>query len=206
VSPKGLADPDRYFPELVRQFGFDCKPELGVDVQLRGLGYRPEQVQYVIPSHLHFDHAGGLYLFARSTFVIGAREMGFAYHPDEGYRPYFLLEDLVPTRDFRWVETAHDLDLFGDGSVLVLYSPGHTPGSVALFVRLPNRNFILTGDTCHYRTEVDHGVADALADQAAGLQSLHRLILMRDAWDATIWIGHDPEDWADWPHAPESID
>jgi len=206
VSPKGLADPERYFPDLVRQFQFECLPELGVDRQIRELGYRLDQVRYVIPSHLHFDHAGGLFLFPHATFLVGEGEIGFAYHPDEGFRPYFLLDDIVPTRDFRWIETAHDFDLFGDGSVQLLHSPGHTPGSLALFVRLPNRNLILTGDTCHYRNEVEHGVADALHDQVAGIASLRRLVLLRDAWDAQIWIGHDIDDWNSWPHAPDFVD
>jgi glyoxylase-like metal-dependent hydrolase (beta-lactamase superfamily II) len=138
--------------------------------------------------------------------MIGAGEMGYAYRPDEGFRPYFLLADLSPTRDFRWIETGHDFDLFGGGSVQLLFSPGHTPGSLALFVRLPNRNLILTGDTCHYRNEVEHGVADVLHDQVTGIASLQRVILMRHAWDEQIWIGHDVEDWNAWPHAPSHVD
>ena len=70
----------------------------------------------------------------------------------------------------------------------------------------PNRNLILTGDACHYRNEVEHGVADALHDQVAGIASLRRLVLLRDAWDAQIWIGHDIDDWNSWPHAPEHVD
>jgi len=206
ISPKGLANPEAYFPNLVDLFGFECRPDLGIDAQLRGLGLRPERITYVIPSHLHFDHAGGLYLFPNATFIVGAGEMGYAYRPDGGYQPYYLLDDLAPTRGFRWIEADSDFDLFGDGSVRVLLSPGHTPGSLALFVRLPNQNFILTGDACHYRSEVEHGVADNLHDEARGIHSLHRLILIRDAWDATLWVGHDPGDWDAFPHAPEYIE
>jgi hypothetical protein len=190
VSPRGLADPDHYFPGLVQQFGFECRPELGVDAQIRQLGYRLEDIRYVIrppalrscrrplpvpERHLHhWRRRDGLRLSPRRRVP--------ALLPDGGPSP---------TRDFRWIETGHDFDLFGDGSVQLLFSPGHTPGSLALFVRLPNRNLILTGDTCHYRNEVEHGVADALHDQVTGIASLQRLILMRDAWDARIWIGHD---------------
>jgi glyoxylase-like metal-dependent hydrolase (beta-lactamase superfamily II) len=208
VSPKGLADPERWFPDLVARFGFDCDADLGVDVQLRSLGYRTDQVSYVVPSHLHLDHAGGLYLFPDATFLIGAGEMDFAYHPDGGTRAYFLLDDIAPTRGFRWIETNQDFDLFGDGSVRILYSPGHTPGSLALFVRLPSRNLILTGDTCHFRTEVEAGAClpDMLNDHAEGNATLRRLMLYRDAWDADIWIAHDIDDWNSWPHAPDHVD
>ena len=85
VSPRGLADPDHYFPDLVRQLKFECRPDLGVDAQIRGLGYQLEHVKYVIPSHLHFDHAGGLFLFPHATFLVGLAasigagiSMGFA--------------------------------------------------------------------------------------------------------------------------------
>ncbi len=151
VSPKGLKDPERYFPDLARRLKLTISPELGVDAQLLGLGYNPSKVNYVIPSHLHFDHAGGLYLFPDATFLIGAGEMAFAYWPPPSARPYFLLDDLIPTRTFNWIELAADHDLFGDGSVVILRTPGHTPGEVSLLVRLPNRTLILTGDTCHYR-------------------------------------------------------
>jgi N-acyl homoserine lactone hydrolase len=205
VSPKGLADPDHYFPDLVAQFKFECRTELGVDAQIHDLGFSLERVAYVVPSHLHFDHAGGLYLFPNATFLIGKGEMSFAYHPDDATRGYFLLNDLIPTRAFRWIEIGSDFDLFGDGSVQLLFSPGHTPGSIALFVRLPTQNVILTGDTCHYQAEVARGVADSLHDQAQGLASLRRLVLIRDAWEARIWVGHDLDDWNDWPHAPEPV-
>lgn len=205
VSPKGLRDPERYFTSAIRRLGFEYDPALGIDAQLGAVGYEPGQVKYVIPSHLHFDHAGGLYLFPHATFLIGAGEMSFAYHPDDAERPYYLLDDLLPTRDFRWVEIGSDFDLFGDGSVVVLFSPGHTPGSVALFVRLPGQNLILTGDACHYQHEVEHGVADALHDHARGVASLRRLILIRDAWDATIWVAHDADQWNVMPHAPEYV-
>jgi N-acyl homoserine lactone hydrolase len=207
VSPLGLRDPDAYFPEIARELQIECRPELGVDSQIQGLGYRLDQVDYVIASHLHFDHAGGLFLFPGSTFLLGAGEMAFAYGSDPAAgRPYFLLEDLAPTRSFRWVETPTDLDLFGDGSVVLLYSPGHTPGSLALFVRLPSRNFILTADTCHYPAEAEIGVARTRFDAATATQSLRRLLLLRQTWEAEFWIGHDMTSWNSWPHAPDYID
>jgi N-acyl homoserine lactone hydrolase len=207
VSPKGLQDPETYFPAIAHEFDLQCRPELGVDRQITGLGYRLDHVTYVIPSHLHFDHAGGLYLFAGATFIIGAGEMGFAYESDAASgRPYFLLEDLRPTRSFRWVEIAGDLDLFGDGSIMLLSSPGHTPGSLALFVRLPNRNFILTGDACHFPAEVELGIARGGFDSIAATRSLRRLALLQETWDAHLWIAHDMDHWHAWPHAPEQID
>ncbi|MCU1362944.1 MAG: beta-lactamase domain protein [Acidimicrobiaceae bacterium] len=204
VSPRGLANPEEYFPHLAERFQLERRPDLGVDYQIRGLGLRLEDVKYVVPSHLHFDHAGGLYLFPGSTFIVGEGEIEHAYMNSSG--PYFLLDDISPTRSFRWIEIGGDLDLFGDGSVSILFSPGHTPGSLALFVRLPDRNFILSGDSCHYPAEVQLGAARSPgADAPRATRSLQRLILLRDTWDAYFWIGHDMGQWQEWPHAPASI-
>jgi N-acyl homoserine lactone hydrolase len=123
-------------------------------------------------------------------------------------RPNYVLEDISPTRSFRWIEIDQDFDLFGDGSITLLCSPGHTPGSLALFVRLPHRNFILSGDACHFPAEVELGMTRGWgdADTVAATRSLRRLTLMRDTWDAQLWIGHDMGHWEQWPHSPEQID
>lgn len=208
VSPKGLKDPEGYFSHLAKRLKIQVSPDLGVDAQLRHLGYQPKRVGFVIPSHLHFDHAGGLYLFPDATFLIGIGEMPYAYWPPPGAQSVFLIEDLVPTRGFKWIELATDHDLFGDGSVVILRTPGHTPGEVSLLVRLPNRRVILTGDTCHFRIELEHGIPirGACVDQMQGIQSIRLLQMLRTAHDAQIWINHDPQDWAMMPHAPQSID
>ena len=75
-------------------------------------------------------------------------------------------------------------------------------------LRLPNRTVILTGDTCHFRVELAHGVPlrGVCTDEQQGVQSIRLLRLLRDAHDAQVWINHDCEDWAMMPHAPEYIE
>jgi glyoxylase-like metal-dependent hydrolase (beta-lactamase superfamily II) len=208
VSPKGLKDPKRHIPVLAGKYGMTTGEELAIDSQLKGLGLAPSKVKYVIASHLHFDHAGGLYLFSDSTLLVGAGEWSHAYAPrSTGHHPEFLT-DLIETLGFDWIELPGDYDLFGDGSVLILRTPGHTPGELSLVVRLPNRTVVLTGDTCHYRVELEHGLPAQgyCADVAKGTQSIRRLQMVRDAYDADVWIGHDVGDWARLPHAPEHIE
>jgi len=95
------------------------------------------------------------------------------------------------------------VDLFGDGSLVILFTPGHTPGELSLLVRLGSRNFVLTGDTVHLRAALENEIHFPVdADTAAAVQSLRRLKLLRDSADATVWITHDPEDWAEFQHAP----
>lgn len=208
VSPKGLREPERYIPDLARRFKMTTGEDLAVDSQLGGLGLSLDKVRYVIASHLHFDHAGGVYLFPGSTLLVGAGEWAHAFSPRPTGHHMELLHDLVPTLRFNWIELPGDHDLFGDGSVVILRTPGHTPGELSLMVRLPNRTIILTGDTCHYRVELQHGLPARgyCVDMNQGTQSIRRLQMLRDAYEATVWIGHDVEDWAAMPHAPQQID
>lgn len=207
-DPRSLDDMAGYYPEIAKVLHMEGTRDLGVDRQLSGLGYRPSQITYVVQSHLHFDHAGGLYLFKDSTLLMGAGEMAFALQAhDKPAAGFFRVEDILPTRHYDWIETAHDFDLFGDGSVVLLSSPGHTAGSLALFVRLPNRNLILSGDACHFPLELDMGIIFTALDSAASAtSSLRRLRMIAKAWDAEIWIQHEEAHWDKWPHAPEYID
>ncbi|TML09319.1 MAG: N-acyl homoserine lactonase family protein [Actinobacteria bacterium] len=193
---------------MAQLYRMEFTPELALDAQLRQLGYALEDISYVVPSHLHFDHAGGLYLFPDATFFVGAGELGYAYWPPPGHRRAFLVADLLPTRDFDWVELGADHDLFGDGSIVILSTPGHTPGEVSLLVRLPSRTLILTGDTCHFCMELDRGMAAVdipCSDPAQASRSIRRIRSMRRSLPAEVWVGHDPDHWAQFPHAPEAL-
>jgi glyoxylase-like metal-dependent hydrolase (beta-lactamase superfamily II) len=208
VNPKGFEDPVAFFGDIARQWQLDVRPDLAVDAQIRAAGFAPRDVRYVIPSHLHYDHAGGVHLFAESTIIVGAGELQYAYWPPPSQRRAFLLDDLLPTRGFDWVELDADQDLFGDGSVVVLRTPGHTPGELSLLVRLPSRTLLLTGDTCHFCLELEQGMPAAdipCSDAHQAAQSIRRIRLLRDSLPAEVWIGHDPVHWAQFPHSPEAL-
>lgn len=208
VSPKGLREPERYIPELAHRFEMTTGEDLAIDTQLKGLGIAVNRVNYVVSSHLHFDHAGGLYLFKDSTHLVGTGEWQHAYSPIRKGHHIELITDLLETLPFNWIELPGDLDVFGDGSVIILQTPGHTPGELSLFVRLPNRNILLTGDTCHFRIEYEQGLPAQgyCVDMAQGTQSIRRLQMISQAWDAQVWIGHDIDDWAKLPHSPKYLE
>ncbi|HET9970148.1 MAG TPA: N-acyl homoserine lactonase family protein [Streptosporangiaceae bacterium] len=204
LAPAAAADPQAVYGDLASFLGLRFTPEQAVDRQIAALGYRPSDVKYVIASHTHFDHCGGLYLFPGAEFLVGEGDLRFAYWPDPAGAVFFRQADIDATRAYRWREVPRcDVDLFGDGSVVILFTPGHTPGELSLLVRLPGRNFILTGDTVHLREALDKVIPmpyDSSTEEA--LRSIRRLQFIRDGADATIWISHDPDDWADFKHAP----
>ncbi|MGD9525585.1 MAG: N-acyl homoserine lactonase family protein [Candidatus Nanopelagicales bacterium] len=204
LVPESIDDPHSVYGELADLTRLAVKPEQRLDKQLRALGYDTSDVTHVVLSHSHFDHAGGLYLFPEATFYVGAGEFGFAFWPIAVQSPYFRLDDIERVRHARW-RIIHEpqVDIFGDGSLIVLLTPGHTPGELSMLVRLANRNFILTGDTVHLRDALEKEVPDPIDwNTDLAVQSLQKLKIVRDAADATVWITHDPDDWAELQHAP----
>jgi N-acyl homoserine lactone hydrolase len=204
MAPLAATDPEGVYGHLAAMLNMTFTPEQTVDAQLTALGYKCEDVRYVVASHLHFDHTGGLYLFPNAEFFVGPGELRYAFWPDTPTKSYFRYEDIQPARDFKWREIPGiDHDVFGDGSLVILFTPGHTPGELSLLVRTPGRNFVLTGDTVHIRSALET-VSPMYVDThpAESIRSIQRLQLIRDSADATIWINHDADDWAEFKHAP----
>jgi N-acyl homoserine lactone hydrolase len=172
-----------------------------LDKQIEGVGYKAADVKYVILSHSHLDHSGGLTYFPKAKFLVGADELRYAYWPDPDRRWAFILDDFLPTRGYDWLELNGDFDLFGDGAIQFLLTPGHTPGECSVMVNLPNRKFLLVGDTLHLRAgatmEATMGID---VDPNQSLRSIQRIKAIRDMQGATMWITHDPEDCVEHPH------
>jgi N-acyl homoserine lactone hydrolase len=206
-SPQMIDNLNQYLGEFAKVIRLRFSKDLTVDAQVRALGYKTEDVKYVVVSHLHFDHAGGLYLFPHARFLVMAHELRYAWWPIPEHRLIMNIHDLLPTRNFNWLEIDGDFDLFGDGSIQMLKTPGHTPGECSLFVRLPNRKVVLTGDTTHLRAALEGEITmPGDVDPAAAVLSMRRLKAIRDLQEATLLISHDPEDWAEFPHAPTPIE
>lgn len=208
LTPDAVGDPVKVFGALAEEVGMTLTEDQCVDNQIRALGLRPEQVTHVVASHVHLDHSGGLRLFPDARFYAGAGELPYAFWPLPAGAGLYRSADIEATRGFRWdAELSEDHDLFGDGSVVVLRTPGHTPGHSSLLVRLTHRSFILTGDAVHLRTALEADLPmPSDHDTAASVASIRRLRRLRDSLEATVWISHDPEDWADLEHAPASYE
>lgn len=203
-NPKVIDDAVGYWGEMARHLPLKWKKSDTLDQQIRGVGYKPEDVKYVILSHAHLDHAGGLTYFPKAKFLAGANEIRYAYWPEPDRRWAFILDDYIPTRGYDWLELDRDFDMFGDGSLQFLLTPGHTPGECSLLVNLPSRQILLTGDTVHVRAALDTEATMPLdTDPLQSTKSIKRIKAIRDMHGATVWITHDPEDWAEHPHQIE---
>jgi N-acyl homoserine lactone hydrolase len=198
LATEAATDPERVYGALLPYLGLAFTEEQRVDRQLAALGFSTADVTHVVLSHAHYDHTGGLHLFPEATLLAGEPELPYAFWPiSPAFQSHFRREDLDATRHFGWNALTGDHDVFADGSVRVLWTPGHTPGHVSLLVRTPTGALMLTGDTVHLRsawTGVLPGPADFSADQA--VRSIHRLRRIADAEQAKVWVDHDPEDWS----------
>jgi glyoxylase-like metal-dependent hydrolase (beta-lactamase superfamily II) len=204
-APEVATDPEGYWgpaTKFLRNIRYT--PDQVVDRQIKLHGYRPEDVKFVVVSHLHLDHSGGMKLFPQAQLITFKGELPYAYWPDRKARNGFILADLLPTRGFDWRELTEDADLFGDGSVNIIKTAGHTPGECSLKVRLKRGNVILTGDTIHIRPQLETLAAmDSDYDIGEASASIRRLRDMQDSGEAALWISHDPDDWKRYEHVME---
>ena len=151
--PAVADDPVAHWGPFAEHLQVSYPKEMLLDRQIQALGYKMSDIKYVLISHLHLDHTGYMHAFPNATFIIMQDELRYAYWPEPHLRDVFVFKDIVPTRGFQWLELSGDFDIFGDGSLHMLKTPGHTPGESSLHVRLPNRSILLVGDTIHLREQ-----------------------------------------------------
>jgi glyoxylase-like metal-dependent hydrolase (beta-lactamase superfamily II) len=164
--------------------------------QLAQLKIKPEQINYVGISHYHGDHTGQAASFPQATLLIGQGDWDVLKGPTPSGTT-----NAAPLK--HWLDgpgksepVAKDKDVFGDGTVVVLVMPGHTPGHHSLLVKLKEKgNVLLTGDQAHFRENYDsNGVPTFNFNRADTLASFDRFKQIAKNLHATVIIQHDPRD------------
>ncbi|HEX5713467.1 MAG TPA: N-acyl homoserine lactonase family protein [Solirubrobacterales bacterium] len=211
LHPSIATDGRENFGRLGERFG---KPQLkaGEDVpsRLRKLNLDPGEIPVVVMTHLHSDHTSAISEFPNSTFVVSATEWkAGATGPQptlNGYRrPHFDYAFDYRTVDFdheeigSYASFGRTFDLFGDGSVRLAFTPGHSAGHMSVVCRLAQRDFVIGGDAMYVRAQLD-GEAPLPPrpfDAHNFRRSLQELRLFnRQFPDVVITPGHDPEFYA----------
>lgn len=151
--------------------------------ELAELGLKPFDITYLVLSHSHPDHVGNLGLFKGATLVVQKAEYDWKL-PDG--KPRFDPAQKVIT-------AAGDYDVFHDGSVVLISTPGHSPGHQNMLVRLPKTGAILlTGDSVHTKANWDgHKVPSRNFNVPQSLASLDRMAAVLKENNAQLWIGHE---------------
>ncbi|TFV45938.1 N-acyl homoserine lactonase family protein [Bradyrhizobium sp. CNPSo 3448] len=151
--------------------------------QLEQLGLKPDDVKAMAVSHTHPDHSGNVELFPQATLYVQKAEYDWPGANNEPrFKPSHPVEQL-----------AGDKDVFGDGSVTILSTPGHTPGHQSLLVKLPKTGaVILSGDVVHFKDNWDNRRVPGMnvnKDQSAASMQKIADTLAREK--AQLWINHD---------------
>ena len=206
-NDKTIKDPAGWWGPLAKGLGLKMTADDAIDVQLAKVDVKPADVKFVVLGHMHLDHAGNMQKFPNATFLIQNDELAAAGFPETGYSVFYIPGDFAEAKNYKIVRLRGDVDLFGDKSVEVIRSPGHTPGSQFAVVRLPKTGtVVLTSDTCYLKENLDKNLTPGTggAWSPAGLYlGYERIRLLRDAEGASIFYAHDPEVFKATRKAPE---
>ena len=181
-------------------------PKVSLVDLLAKLDLKPEQIKYVGISHYHGDHTGQVNSFPKATLLIGKGDWEAISSPNPAEGVNFKPFENWTKGEGKVEPLPADKDVFGDGSVIVLSTPGHTPGHHSLLVKLPQTgNFVITGDAAHFRENLDsNGVPAFNFNRAQTVASLERIKKIASNLNATVIIQHDARDVDKLPAFPAS--
>jgi N-acyl homoserine lactone hydrolase len=184
------------------------QPGGDLPAQLRARGVDPRSIRLVVMTHLHFDHSSAMSEFLGATFVLDQREWVAATTDRRpflrGYRPAhynyaFDYRTLSYNSDQirSYSSFGRTFDLFGDGSVRLASTPGHSAGHQSLICRLRDRDLVIAGDAIYTLAQLDGAPEPPRPlDKHTWRRSLRELMLFRSQYpQAVILPGHDPDLW-----------
>ena len=172
-----------------------AKLDRTISDQLAQIGIRPEQVEFVGISHYHGDHTGQATQFPKAKLLIGAGDL-------EALKRTPAPGGAAPSHLQPWIDGSatvealrEDKDIFGDGRVVMLMTPGHTPGHSALLVKLATGPVILAGDLWFSHSDALRGtMPDFNTSRAETAASRERIARLAEKLDAVIILQHEPAD------------
>jgi glyoxylase-like metal-dependent hydrolase (beta-lactamase superfamily II) len=186
----------------VRAFREWVEPGQEIGPQLEGLGIRPSDVRWVVMTHLHTDHAGGLHHFPGNEIVVTRAELEFASgrrgrlrgyvankHWPAWFQPTLLELEPEPLGPF-----PQSLRLTEAGDVTLVPVPGHTPGQIGVLVEVGDHTVFLAGDSSYTQDLMLRGKADGVGADEEGERLTHERIRAYAAANPTVYlVAHDPE-------------
>jgi glyoxylase-like metal-dependent hydrolase (beta-lactamase superfamily II) len=179
-------------------------PKVSLTDQLAQLKITPQQVKYVGISHFHGDHTGQLPSLPDATLLIGQKEWDALTAPKPMAGANVAAFKHWISEGGKVEPQPADKDVFGDGTVMILRTPGHTPGHQSLLVRLKEKGpVVLVGDAAHFHENYEsNGVPAFNYDRAETIASLDRIKDIAKNLKATVIIQHDPRDIGKLPAFP----
>lgn len=190
-----------YMPLLQRAATFDMTPEQEIGPQMRQLGLSPADVRWVVLTHLHQDHDGGLHHFPNAEFIVSQAEMeaaaGFKGRMN-GYLnqrwPDWFQPTLVDFHQSPYTSFASHHTLTNAGDVHLVPTPGHSAGHMSVIVEEEALSTFIAGDTSYTQDLLLAGKTDGVGSDLAAEKDTHRRILSYAEQFPTVYLpSHDPE-------------
>lgn len=200
----GNGDDIAAYPKGVHKIGIQFAVTRTLKSQLAVLGLKPSDISLVALSHLHPDHSGNIRLFPDAKFLISENEFKWAMSIPT---PESVQASLVkPLKTAKVIALKGDTDVFGDGTVRIIRTPGHTPGHQSLILKLPSGYVAITGDLYHTKENQANKQVDAgNFNRADELASFDRFDKMVKNLGAKVIIQHNPADFESLPKFPNFL-
>ena len=163
--------------------------------RLRAFDTDPAKVDFVINSHLHFDHVGGNADLPNAKLIVQRKEWEAAADPEQIKRNGYNRADFDLGHQLKLVDGEHDV--FGDGTVVCIPSYGHTAGHQSLRVRLEGAEVLLTADSCYTRKVLEEMVLPPFADSYEAMREVIERFRKLERGGTKLIFGHDPGQWPD---------
>jgi N-acyl homoserine lactone hydrolase len=161
--------------------------------RLKAAEVDPERVDYLINSHLHFDHVGGNADIPNAKLVVQRREWEAADDPVQVRRNGYNRADFDLGHKLQLVDGEHDL--FGDGSVVCIPTYGHTAGHQSLRVRVEGSEVVLTADCCYMRVVLEKMALPGSAYDFDAMRGVIERLRKMERGGTRLIFGHDPAQW-----------
>jgi N-acyl homoserine lactone hydrolase len=191
IHPQMGVDPQARLGPAAAAFDTRIGPEDHIEACLGKIGLAPGDIDLVIVSHLHFDHAGGLEWLTHAPVLVQREELNFARNPPVYQRLIYVPDDFE--HGLQWRELDGDHDVFGDGRLLAVSTPGHSRGHQSLMVKLDSGQtvFLLADATYLLAKMRERALPGILWSPDAMVASWERIEALEREHDAMLIATHD---------------
>jgi glyoxylase-like metal-dependent hydrolase (beta-lactamase superfamily II) len=173
--------------------------------QLGRIGLTPSDIDYLALSHTHFDHSGHAEAVPEATWLVQESEYDWVMSDEVKEQQPDMFNAVNDLKQIRKISGDHDV--FGDGTVVIKYMPGHTPGHCVLFLNLPETGpLLLSGDLYHLSLNRIHKRVPIFnTDVKQTLESMDAFEAFAESTGAKVILQHSKEDFEKMPKAPNYL-
>ncbi|MGH2937687.1 MAG: N-acyl homoserine lactonase family protein [Solirubrobacterales bacterium] len=192
IHPQMVTDPRSRLGAFADLLEARMKPGDDIVSQLASIGLEPHDISVVVASHLHFDHVDALELFRHARIVVQRSEYAFAHNP-----AVYQSGAYVPSAfagEFEWQLIGGPLDVFDDGLIELIPTPGHTPGHQSMLVNLAGGKVLVLGDVTYQMDKMRERLLPAILWNPEAMVASWELIeWLSKREDAVMLCSHDRE-------------